>query len=168
MKSNFKIYTAAVIAIMTIGSITIVSCDKESDFYPQEPTSLIKAAPGGIGDNDTIYVPGNTTKYWSKKKLECLDGGHGCLDPVIIDEKLYLRLKDIANAIRQNPSSAPSIFKNEQSDLSKVIDNNIISAVISEKVTVSIQLETWEKPFTYFIFNGQFQDSDTYVYPICK
>ncbi len=36
-------------------------------------------------------------------------------------------------------------------------------------ITVAlIQLETREKTFTYFIFNGQFQDSDTYVYPICK
>lgn len=161
-KNTFAIIAASLVFV----SFVFASCEKENaNLTPQEQVSL-KAAPG-MGPNDTIYYPGNTSEHWSDKKGKCIKGGHGCLTPVVITPDVYSRITIIAAAIKENPLAAPYLFQENKVLLEKVLDDIFISSVIENNVSVTIQEECQENPYTYFIFHGNFHNSDIYVVPVC-
>ena len=54
MKSNFKIFAVAIAAIMTIGSVTLVSCDKDTENTSVNPSAAVNYKGGSyVGPQNT-------------------------------------------------------------------------------------------------------------------
>lgn len=64
MKKTFKFFAVAIAAIMTIGSVTLVSCDKEDSVVNHETKPITKVAPGMTGNS---LIPILTIELGKKK-----------------------------------------------------------------------------------------------------
>lgn len=157
--------------IVLVLSMSFVCCEKNENARYEETADVLnpKSTPIHLASGDTIYLPITTHRYFydhGGDDYGCPDGGHGCLDPVIVTPSTYHLIKEKAVMITTENYKPSIAFKDNYDIMVDVFGETLTNCVVKNDLIVNIRGNFDSNGILYFIFINPTTEENVCVVPI--